>query len=515
MPISKIKTSSITADAASVNLSIDANTLFLDVANNRVGVNTTSPSEALQVSTSGDTSLRLVTSAASSKAYNITSGGGGNYTSGVFAIRNVTDATTPFVIYQDNVGIGLTNPSTYGKLAVSGNIGQWNSVSSGSEIGRLQWYNTATNYDNGSIRMLVGAGQVNRGELGFYVNNGASQQLALYIDYGQSLGLGGNSTPDRPVHLKSAGSRNYFKAETTVNSISYECGFETKTPTANFLIGSWGNTSALWIYDINATAERLRVDPLGRILIGAYSNNGGGKLDVVSESGSNAVLSARSVNAGTGDGTADVTVTRAVTNGAQWWANARYDAFSHAWGYGGGATVSTAMKLTGTGQLVVGKNTATANTSLSLDGSGAFGGADIAQIYVGTVKNTQNMGNGAVILHKLGQSQGLQFSGKVICNSWTGQAYIDVHIIARYTDDAVSYQVMQASTLNPGTVGKIVLQLSTVTISGVSGTFLAITKNGGGTGTVAVDGFCQNNVGFFYEVAGGSYTVASTIATLN
>ena len=43
MPISKIKTSSITADAASVNLNIDAGTLFMDVANNNVAIGTTSP----------------------------------------------------------------------------------------------------------------------------------------------------------------------------------------------------------------------------------------------------------------------------------------------------------------------------------------------------------------------------------------------------------------------------------------------------------------------------------------
>jgi hypothetical protein len=120
MPISKIKTSSITADAASINLNIDAGTLFLDVANNRVGIADTSPGERLQISSATDTSVRLVTTAASGKNYNITAGGGGNYSSGVFAIRNVTDATTPFAIYADNVGIGTTGPST--KLQVIGTI---------------------------------------------------------------------------------------------------------------------------------------------------------------------------------------------------------------------------------------------------------------------------------------------------------------------------------------------------------------------------------------------------------
>lgn len=49
MPISKIKTSSITADAASVNLNIDSGTLFLDVANNNVGVGRSSASFRLDV----------------------------------------------------------------------------------------------------------------------------------------------------------------------------------------------------------------------------------------------------------------------------------------------------------------------------------------------------------------------------------------------------------------------------------------------------------------------------------
>ena len=55
MPISKIKSSSITADAASTNLNIDANTLFLDAANNRVGVGTTTPASNLHIAGTAST----------------------------------------------------------------------------------------------------------------------------------------------------------------------------------------------------------------------------------------------------------------------------------------------------------------------------------------------------------------------------------------------------------------------------------------------------------------------------
>jgi hypothetical protein len=525
MPISKIKTSSITADAASVNLNIDANTLFLDVANNRVGINTTSPGELLHINSTGDSVLRLGTTYAGGKSYNITAGGNGNYSPGVFAVRNVTDGTTPFTIYQDNVGIGTNGASQ--KLEVSGSSqtgivytrisNSYGSTTSNGGGTGLQFYG----WDAGvtaNIKSLREGQPYSPSYLSFETFGGNStsntNSLAerVRIDgYGRTIITGsyGNGAFD------STAPGLYFNrqsntAETNVPFIRSV----TEGVTTSLQLGpsSTSGTLQLW----TAGSERARIESTGNFLIAVTAGNtGGGKLDLVTNSGSNAAIQARSVATGTGDGTTDVTVTRAVTNGASWWANARYDAYSHAWGYGGGATASTAMRLNGSGQLLLRTATATANTILTLDGSGAVGGADIAQIYTGAVKGTQNMGSGAVILHKLGQSQGLQFSGKIIANSWTGQAYIDVHIIARYTDDAISYQVLSASTLSPATVGKVVLQLSTVTISGVSGSFLAIVKNGGGTATMAVNGFCQNNVGFFYEVAGGSYTVSTTHATLN
>jgi hypothetical protein len=88
-----------------------------------------------------------------------------------------------------------------------------------------------------------------------------------FWDTSSNLAIG-HSSPDRPVHLKSSGNRNYIKAETTVTSNSNEAGFEVKTPVANFLIGSLGNTNALWVYDVNATAERLRIDSSGNLLVG-------------------------------------------------------------------------------------------------------------------------------------------------------------------------------------------------------------------------------------------------------
>jgi hypothetical protein len=88
-----------------------------------------------------------------------------------------------------SVGVGMTGNSTYGKLSVNGNIAQYGSTGSGNELGRFVWFNTATNYETGSIRMVIGAGQINRGEIGFYVNNGGGQVKAMYIDYAQNVDI--------------------------------------------------------------------------------------------------------------------------------------------------------------------------------------------------------------------------------------------------------------------------------------------------------------------------------------
>jgi len=79
-----------------------------------VGIGATNPGELLEVKASAaDSSLRLNNTAVGTKAWNITAGGGGNYSAGTFAIRNVTDATTPFFILANGkVGISNTAPAT-------------------------------------------------------------------------------------------------------------------------------------------------------------------------------------------------------------------------------------------------------------------------------------------------------------------------------------------------------------------------------------------------------------------
>jgi len=66
-------------------------------------------------------------------------------------------------------------------------LGRSANVASGAEATRIQFYNTNSTYDIASIRSEVGAGQVNRGELAFAVNNGAGQQERIRLDYSGNL----------------------------------------------------------------------------------------------------------------------------------------------------------------------------------------------------------------------------------------------------------------------------------------------------------------------------------------
>ena len=106
----------------------------------------------------------------------------------------------------------------------------------------------------------------------------------------------------------------------------------------------------------------------------------------------------------------------------------------------------------------------------------------------GKVPDSANNNTEYILLHKLGQSQGMQFAGAVIVNSYTGSAYIDCHITARHNDDAINYTIHHSS--NPG-IAKVNVFLTTVTYNG--DTWLTLRKNGGGTGVMYLNGFYSGN----------------------
>ena len=135
----------------------------------------------------------------------------------------------------------------------------------------------------------------------------------------------------------------------------------------------------------------------------------------------------------------------------------------------------------------------------------------VSNFYMGRVHQSANNGNAAIVLHKLGQNQGFQMSGSMTFHSYTGSAYLSGCIVCRYNNDDVTRDV-SLQKANSG----MNLQLVEGTISGVSGTYLAIKKNGGGTGVCYINGFFGGNIeayGGIREIASGDWTTTTVHGT--
>ena len=139
MPISKIKTSSILADAASTNLNIDAGTLFLDTTNNYVGIGTTTPPSRLTVvapintnsyaqiyaTGTGNSYLGLTTLGGTTNEVSTNNAGdfvitSAGIASDVFKMVHTGAVTSTLVLKTGNVGIGTLTPLVKLHVTTSG-----------------------------------------------------------------------------------------------------------------------------------------------------------------------------------------------------------------------------------------------------------------------------------------------------------------------------------------------------------------------------------------------------------
>jgi hypothetical protein len=83
---------------------------------------------------------------------------------------------------------------------------------------------------------------------------------ALFVEAASSRIGVNNSAPDRPIHLKDAGNRNYIKAETTGTTDSEEAGFDVKAGSNNYLVGALGGTdNRFFIYDLTNSLDKFTI----------------------------------------------------------------------------------------------------------------------------------------------------------------------------------------------------------------------------------------------------------------
>ena len=295
-----------------------------------------------------------------------TSVGGASIAVGLY-VGTVTGSSTNYGVYVNDtaasnyfggsVGVGLTNPSTYGKLSVNGNIAQYGSIGSGNELGRIAWFNTTNNYDLGSIRMFVGAGQINRGEFGFYTNTGATQTLAMYISRTQFVGIGTSTTPAYNFDVNVSAPQTY--AARIINSS-----------------GSFSTDSALLVS--TSTASGARIISAQNSGTEVFSITGAGLTTIGAVGGNIAATSPLSVQSG-------ITVANGLYTFGQWTTSSTGDVILTANAYpanigsnsniifklgtSGGGGPNEAMRIVSTGYVGIGNN----NPTNYLDVSGTIG----------------------------------------------------------------------------------------------------------------------------------------------
>ena len=294
----KVTSGMISADAALVDLNIDANTLYVDASANNVGVGTTSPGEKFEVK--GDASYIEINhpTASSFSGMKFSEGGtpqgsiqniGSTFSTvarrGNLEIFHNTGGNLTLQHPGGNVGIGNSSPrqifSVTGPLVSTGALATFGSAGSYTDG---DFDGTALDYyDNGARNWSWGSGSA-RGTFVWnqLYNDGTNQITSLKLDTGGNVVLGGisaaareplhvhrPSTSDAQVHLTNTATGNtsgdgltMFVNSTTAGLWMRESGnlrFATNnTERAEFDANGMFTPAADDTYDIGSSAKRWR-----------------------------------------------------------------------------------------------------------------------------------------------------------------------------------------------------------------------------------------------------------------
>tara|TARA_B100000767_G_scaffold270640_1_gene294731 strand:- start:387 stop:1361 length:975 start_codon:yes stop_codon:yes gene_type:complete len=233
----------------------------------------------------------------------------GNAYSGIAITDGATTSTlaqgysTTYLYNQANGSMSFgTNNTERMRIDSSGNLllGRGASAASGSEATRIQFYNANSTYDIASIRSEVGAGQVNRGELVFAVNNGAVQQERMRIDFSGNVGIG-TSGPFSALHVKKVAdlslTSNQSQMRIEGNGYTGFLGLDA----SSFQIGQNSSARGLSFHSGTGMPERMRIDSSGSLLVGTTARAYTEKVSVSGTSGNQGMAIRQTDNANAND----------------------------------------------------------------------------------------------------------------------------------------------------------------------------------------------------------------------
>ena len=276
-----------TTGTFSGDLTVDTNTLYVDSANNRVGVGTTSPELELHIKGSGNQSLRLETTDSTYIGFDIQQNSDG---SGQILLRD----SKPLIFYTNsseamridssgNAGIGTSSPSEVLEIskddrANGATLRITNSASSsswisGDIIGTIDFYSSdASDADVRSrIQSVSTGGATSPGavDLTFSTFSSSTLEEKFRITSTGDVGIGTDS-PLRQLSISNASNAEIsFISGTSSNaSILFGDGI-TGTDVYRGYIQYQHSIDAMLF--ATSVAEAMRIDSSGNLLVGTTS----------------------------------------------------------------------------------------------------------------------------------------------------------------------------------------------------------------------------------------------------
>ena len=347
MAITKVTSGLISADASSIDLNIDAGTLYLDVSENKVGISTTSPTQKLDIN-SGYLNF--------SNNYGIRWGGAtsvalyGNQTSNFLGFQ--TSSSEKMRIDSSGfVGIGTSSPSALLHLSGADPIVKFTDTAGGDTFGIFA---SADNF------------------LGFY--NFTDSRTDLIIDGSGNVGIGTSSPSnyysgaDNLVVSQASGEAGI--SVVTANNTSGALYFADGTTGSQKYAGGLAyNHSTDVLSLVSAGATKAVIDSSGSLLVNTTSA-GSNRLKIVGDASRYGILSENL----SGYGAFNLKSTTV----AQTWSIGAVDNSSNSdlFIYGG-SSAGTKVTLDSSGNVGIGQTSPYSHasfSSLSLGGTSSKGG---------------------------------------------------------------------------------------------------------------------------------------------